>query len=88
VIPTPNFPTYTSGHSTISGAAAEVMGALYPSERAYFAEQADEAAFSRLLGGIHFTHDNDEGLRVGRLIGAFAVSRMQASRGASAVAVR
>lgn len=88
VIPTPNFPTYTSGHSTMSGAASEVMGELYPSERAHFAAEAEEAAFSRLLGGIHFTHDNDEGLRVGRLIGAFAVSRMQAPHRAPVVAVR
>ncbi|HKQ18932.1 MAG TPA: vanadium-dependent haloperoxidase [Candidatus Eisenbacteria bacterium] len=88
VIPTPNFPTYTSGHSTISGAAAEVMAELYPSERAHFAAEADEAAFSRLLGGIHFTHDNDEGLRVGRLIGAFAVSSMRAPHRGPGVAMR
>ena len=80
VIPTPNFPTYTSGHSTISGAASEVLGELYPSERDYFAAQAEEAAFSRFLGGIHFHHDDNEGLRVGRRIGAFAVSRMTESR--------
>src|SRR5262249_18810032 len=31
VITTPNFPSYTSGHSTISAAAAEVMAQVFPS---------------------------------------------------------
>ena len=30
---------------------------------------ADEAAQSRLFGGIHFAIDNDEGLKLGRRIG-------------------
>jgi len=77
VIPTPNFPSYTSGHSTISAAAAEVMGELFPSERDYFLAQAEEAALSRFLGGIHFHHDDNEGLNVGRRIGAFAVALMR-----------
>ena len=36
VIPTPNFPTYTSGHSTISAAVAEVLSEQFPSESEYF----------------------------------------------------
>src|SRR6185295_16086251 len=39
VIPTPNFPTYTSGHSTISAAAAAVLGEVFPTERDYFIQQ-------------------------------------------------
>jgi hypothetical protein len=77
VIPTPNFPTYTSGHSTISAAAAVVMGEVFPAERDYFAGQAQEAAMSRLYGGIHFRHDNEEGARVGAIIGARVVDRMR-----------
>ena len=76
-IPTPHFPSYTSGHSTISGAAAVVLAAFYPGEQAWFEEQAEEAAVSRLFGGIHFRHDNDEGLRVGRLIGQRAMELMK-----------
>src|SRR5437773_7942777 len=69
VITTPNFPTYTSGHSTISAAAAAVMGEVFPAERDYFIQQSEEAAMSRLYGGIHFRHDNEEGTRVGIEIG-------------------
>lgn len=77
VITTPNFPSYTSGHSTISGAAAIVMGELFSSEASYFSAQADEAAISRLYGGIHFQHDNDQGLAVGHQIGNKVVGVMQ-----------
>lgn len=34
-----------------------------------FSEMADENAFSRLLLGVHFRMDCEEGLRVGRLVG-------------------
>ncbi len=77
VIPTPNFPSYTSGHSTISAAAAIVMGEVFPAERDFFAQQALEAAMSRLYGGIHFRHDNEEGARVGVIIGERVVARMR-----------
>jgi len=79
VVPTPNFPTYTSGHSTISAAAAAVMAEVFPSEADYFTQQALEAAVSRLWGGIHFRHDNEEGSRLGAEIGARVVQRMRAS---------
>lgn len=81
VIPTPNFPGYTSGHSTISAAAAVVMGALLPDKAGYFQAQAAEAAVSRLWGGIHFSHDNDQGLLVGRRIGRKAVRVMRHGAG-------
>lgn len=80
VIPTPNFPSYTSGHSTISAAAAEVMAELFPGEADFFRAQAEKAALSRFWGGIHFAHDNNEGLNVGRRIGAFAVGLMRAEK--------
>jgi PAP2 superfamily protein len=81
VITTPNFPTYTSGHSTISAAAAAVLGEVFPAERDYFVQQSEEAAMSRLYGGIHFRHDNEEGTRVGRIIGERVVERMRAAGG-------
>jgi hypothetical protein len=77
VIPTPNFPSYTSGHSTISAAAAVVLGEVFPGGRERFAAQAEEAALSRLWAGIHFRHDNEQGLAMGRAIGARVVERMQ-----------
>jgi hypothetical protein len=70
----PNFPSFTSGHSTFSGAAASVLSYLFPSGETFFNEQAEEAALSRLYGGIHFRTDTEAGLVHGNVIGAFTVN--------------
>jgi len=82
-ITTPPFPAYTSGHSTFSGSASTVLEHLFPGgkvEDAFghsvsFAEAADQAAVSRLYGGIHYRSDNDEGLTCGRHIAELVVQR-------------
>lgn len=66
---TPAFPGYVSGHATVSGAAAEVLAAFFPDAAKEVREMGEEAARSRLYGGIHFQSDNDEGLKLGRTIG-------------------
>jgi membrane-associated phospholipid phosphatase len=72
LIPTPPFPSYTSGHSTISAAAATVLGYLFPGDADTIADQAVQAKNSRLWAGIHFPIDNDMGAvgggQVGRLV--------------------
>jgi hypothetical protein len=71
----PNFPAYTSGHSTFSAAAATVLGHLFPSERARLEGMAQEASISRLYGGLHYRADCEVGLRCGTLVGQYAVRR-------------
>lgn len=73
-ITTPPFPTYVSGHSSTSGAAATVLAAFFPAEAARLTAMAEEAAVSRLYGGIHFRSDNEAGLVLGRRVGARAVA--------------
>ncbi len=88
-VPTPCFPEYTSGHATQSGAAATVLAGLlgdgpftdppptgaparsFPS----FTAAAEEAAVSRLYGGIHFRNANEQGLACGRRIGTAVLDR-------------
>lgn len=65
---TPPFPSFVSGHATVSGAAARVLGSLVPERRAELEAMAEEAAWSRLLGGIHTRHDNEAGLALGRAV--------------------
>jgi membrane-associated phospholipid phosphatase len=74
-VPLPNFPSYTSGHSSFSGAAAEVLGYLIPGQKNDFQQMASEAAISRVYGGIHYRFDSDAGLATGQKIGALAVVR-------------
>jgi membrane-associated phospholipid phosphatase len=72
-IVTPPLPSYVSGHSTTSGAASAVLAGFFPSRGAELAAMADEAALSRLYGGIHYRSDNDAGLVLGRRVGQVAL---------------
>jgi hypothetical protein len=74
LFPTPPFPSYTSGHSTISAAAATVLGHLFPDDAADLATRAEEAQDSRLWAGIHFPIDNEMGAVGGGLVGRLVVA--------------
>lgn len=100
-IPTPAFPSFLSGHSTFSSAAAAILrcftgsdifdfrviipaglyeaGCVPPKNLTLFfktfSEAAEQAGFSRLLGGIHFPVDNQEGLKLGEEVGCQAFDR-------------
>jgi hypothetical protein len=76
VIPTPNFPGYTSGHSTISAAAIKVLNEVFPNEQNYFNNLLTEASMSRFWAGIHFKEDIDNGMIVGSAIGGKIVNDM------------
>ncbi len=82
---TPPFPEYTSGHSVQSGATAQVMTDMFgkvaftdhthdslglaPRSFESFFEAADEAAISRLYGGVHFRAAIEKGVTQGKCIG-------------------
>ncbi len=65
---TPPFPSYVSGHAATSGAAAKVLSKAFPNRAGEFKGLGEQAAMSRLYGGIHFRFDNDEGLKLGRKV--------------------
>jgi membrane-associated phospholipid phosphatase len=69
----PNFPAYTSGHSTFSAAAATVLSYVFPGRAAEFNAFKEEAAISRLYGGIHFRADIEAGKSHGDRIGGYTV---------------
>ena len=71
----PNFPAYTSGHSTFSAAAAEVLSYLFPDHAAEMNELAKEASNSRIYGCIHYRFDCEVGLESGKKVGSYAVER-------------
>ena len=74
----PNFPAYTSGHSTFSAAASTVLSYLFPSAAASFSAMRDEAGISRLYGGIHYRSDIDAGKAHGNQIGGYTVTAARA----------
>jgi membrane-associated phospholipid phosphatase len=76
----PNFPSYPSGHATFSSAAAEFLGAVFPEKQTELRAMAEEAAMSRVYGGIHYRFDGEGGLTAGRAIGQLAVERWRAGK--------
>lgn len=75
VVGLPNFPAYTSGHSTFSGAAATVLSYLFPQKASVLQAMAKEASESRIYGCIHYRFDCEAGLVAGAKTGSFAVER-------------
>ncbi len=94
LLQTPPFPEYTSGHSTISGAAAYMLtyylggnfsftddvevpygvpARTFPS----FINAAQEAAVSRLYGGIHYRDSNENGTAQGLKVGQWVISKVE-----------
>jgi membrane-associated phospholipid phosphatase len=72
---TPNFPSYTSGHSVFSAAGSEVLAYIFPGEADKVRAWAEEAAISRVYGGIHWTFDAFIGTDQGRNVASFTLER-------------
>ena len=84
---TPSHPSYVSTHSMQSGAASAVLLALVQDQgfcntigtdtRCFtsIGQAAQDAANSRLWGGIHFRFDNEVGLATGQQIARWALAQ-------------
>ena len=75
----PNHPSYPSNHATIDGVLATILEAEFPAETKRLEEIAEEAAISRLYGGIHYRFDKDAGMALGRATAAKAMAADLAS---------
>ncbi len=73
VLGLPNFPSYPSGHSTFSSAAAVVLSHFFPDAAPDFEAKKEEASISRLYGGIHYRSDIERGKEHGRRVGEHVV---------------
>jgi hypothetical protein len=73
----PNFPAYTSGHSTFSAAGASVLSYLFPTFSSEFTAMADEASISRVYGGIHYRSDIEVGKAHGIRIAGYTLTFAQ-----------
>lgn len=80
IICTPRFPTYPSGHASMSGCSEVILGYFFPREAQKLRRFAEEDAVSRLYAGVHFPIDNDEGLKLGRYIGKLVVDHLNTQR--------
>ena len=73
--PTPNFPSYTSGHSDFSAAAGGVLSYIFPKEKSELQAKVQQASMSRLYAGIHYRFDCDQGVKVGSEVAQHAIQR-------------
>lgn len=92
LIQTPPFPEHVSGHSSVSGAASTMLDQIFgkvaftdststplgfePRHYSSFTEAGQEAAMSRLYGGIHYRRANDEGFVMGAKIAEHVFRRV------------
>jgi membrane-associated phospholipid phosphatase len=74
VFSTPPFPSYPSGHSTLSSAVAEVFAELFPDAAAHYRHKGEEASLSRVFAGVHYRFDVLVGEALGRRVGEAVVA--------------
>ena len=72
---TPNHPSYPAAHGCGSGALGRVIGRLFPDYADFMEAKANEAAESRLWGGIHYRSDLNAGLAIGRKVGDLVMEK-------------
>lgn len=94
LLQTPPFPEYISGHSVISGAAADALTGVFGDNFNFtdstevefglttrnfksFYEACNEAAVSRLYGGIHYRAACEVGLKMGKTVGVFINQKLR-----------
>jgi hypothetical protein len=79
-MPDPLFPSYVSGHSTISKAAADVLSVQVPKYKDTWQSMAMDARQSRLKAGIHFEIDNSVGFQLGTDVAKQAIANLKMQR--------
>ena len=69
----PNFPSYPSAHSCLSGAAGGVLAGFFPFASEELAAMVAEAGVSRIYAGLHFRFDVTAGRELGDAVAAQAL---------------
>jgi hypothetical protein len=82
--PTPPYPAYPSGYSSLGGVASAVLGTFFPAAAQDLDELAWEAARSRCWAGIHYQIDDEIGMTLGRIVGRLLSLQAQADGAAGA----
>jgi membrane-associated phospholipid phosphatase len=78
LIAPPRSPSYPSEHAVVAGAAAMVLGYLFPDNDKTYSDMAVQAAASRVDAGVQFPSDTDAGLELGRQVGKKVIAWAQA----------
>lgn len=76
----PNHPSYPSGHSCVSAAAATVLSDLFPDRSAELGAWVTEAGLSRMYAGIHYRFDITAGRELGVAVAQWALAHPERVR--------
>jgi membrane-associated phospholipid phosphatase len=77
VVAVPQSPSYPSEHAVAAGAAAAVLGYLFPDQAETFSDMANQAATSRVTAGVAFPSDVSRGLDLGQIVGQAVIAFAQ-----------
>ncbi len=75
----PNFPSYPSAHSCITGTAAGVLTGLFPTAKAMLDAELVDAGVSRIYAGLHYRFDITAGNDIGAKVAALALTHIPAA---------
>jgi len=75
LVAVPNSPSYPSEHAVAAGAAAAILGYVYPDDAQLFDAKAEEAAQSRIVAGVQYRSHVEAGLALGRQVAEQVIAR-------------
>jgi hypothetical protein len=75
LIRVPNHPAYVSNAAIFSSAVAELVGYMFPRDKALWRYLGDEAGLSRIYAGIHYPSDERAANQMGKSLAALAIQR-------------
>src|SRR5688572_11916857 len=70
----PNHPSYPSGHSCVSAAAAAVLKEIFPERGTELDGGVEEAGLSRMYAGIHYRFDITVGQDLGHAVARWVIA--------------
>lgn len=76
-MPTPNHPSYPSDSMAVAAFSVAFLGRYFPEEKERLNSLAQEAGDSRILSGIHFPVDVEQGFALGRNIAEAAIRQAE-----------
>jgi membrane-associated phospholipid phosphatase len=77
LIPIPLSPSYPCEHSVTAGAAATVLGYLFPAKKDSLLQEAHKAGLSRIAAGVQYPSDVKAGFELGVKVAKEVIARAQ-----------
>lgn len=67
-VPVPSHPAYPNGHAATAWTAAYILSYIFPNEKEMLEQTAEDAAYSRMLAGVHFRSDAEASKQLAKAV--------------------